>query len=169
MNNLLKMKRKHDKLIDDLLQSYKVDLNQDKDGSLKLSNINDITKDVIRRLLDHIHQSELEVKLGYKPNDQKSRLVSDNYRNGSYTKTVKSAQGNIELNIPRDRDGEYTPQMVPKYQNTIIGLESKIINLIQDGLSYSGIQDALKDMYGINIDPHAMTDIANKISTFLEE
>jgi transposase-like protein len=163
MNNLLKMKRKHDKMIDDLLDSYGFNLEQGTDGSIKLSNVQDISKDVIRRMLDRIHNAELDAKLGYKAHDQNSRDVSDNYRNGNYAKTVKTSNGTMTLAIPRDRKGEYAPQLVPKFQTNIVGLESKIINLIQDGVSYQGIQNTLKDMYTIDVDPHAMSAITDRI------
>jgi transposase-like protein len=163
------MKRKNDKLIDDLLEAYDFKIKQDGSSNLQLTDLNEITRDIIRRLLNKIHKSELETKLGYKTNDQKSRLVSNNYRNGAYSKTVKSSNGNITLEIPRDRNGEYEPKFVPKYTTTIVGLEQKILNLLQCGMSYDGVQQTLKEMYTINIDPHELSEITSKTFKFVED
>lgn len=74
----------------------------------------------------------MDTHLGYDRYDI-SEKFTDNSRNGYSKKTVKSELGNVELNMPRDRKGEFEPQIVPKHQRSITGLDEKILSLYAKG------------------------------------
>lgn len=82
----------------------------------------------------------MDATLGYEKNN-KSDTDSDNKRNGYSSKTVKSQYGSLPLDIPRDRNGEFEPKIIPKYQRDISGIEEQIISLYSRGLSTRDIHD----------------------------
>lgn len=110
------------------------------------SYLKEIFKDMIQEMLE----LEMESKLGYAKNDRESKNT-DNRRNGYSNKTVKSQLGNIELDIPRDRKGDFNPEIVPKNKIDISGIEDKVISLYSRGMSTRDIHDQLKDLYGIEV------------------
>lgn len=82
---------------------------------------------------------------------KKEVIDSDNKRNGYSPKTVKSQFGQLSLDIPRDRNGEFEPKIVPKYQRDISGIEEQVISLYAREMSTRGIHDQLNDLYGIEL------------------
>lgn len=76
-------------------------------------------------------------------------------------KTVKSQFGNIELDIPRDRDNNYDPQVIPKHTRDISGLEEKIISLYARGMSTRDIHAQIKNLYGIEISAEYVSHITD--------
>ena len=95
-------------------------------------------------------EAEMDAVLGYEKN-QKGDLASDNKRNGYSTKTLKSQYGEFPIDIPRDRNGEFEPKLIPKYQRDISGIEEKVISLYARGMSTRDIHDQLQDLYGIEL------------------
>ncbi|MAE58554.1 MAG: hypothetical protein CME69_06710 [Halobacteriovorax sp.] len=83
---------------------------------------------ILKKTMESMLQEEMSDHLGYKPRDSKSKSTS-NSRNGTYKKKVKTSAGQVELDIPRDREGTYEPKVIPKYQNTCSDLESKVISM----------------------------------------
>jgi putative transposase len=76
---------------------------------------------------------------------------------------VRSSQGDIELDIPRDRDGEFEPLVVKKHQKSVAGIEEQIIALYAKGISTREIQDHLKELYGMEVSPTLISNITNKV------
>jgi transposase-like protein len=105
-------------------------------------------------LIEMMYEEEMKEHFGYERSENKERGRS-NYRNGSYGKRVKSREGEIELEVPRDRAWEYEPKVVPKGKGDILGIEDKIIGLYGSGMRtrdiceniLSGIKEALKAVY----------------------
>ena len=127
------------------------------------SHLKDLFKDTIQEMLE----AELDASLGY-PKNEKS-VDSDNERNGHSQKTVKSQFGEFELNIPRDRKGDFEPKIVPKYKRDISGLEEKIISLYSRGLSTRDIHDQIKDLYGIETSAEMVSKITDRIVPEIKE
>ena len=127
------------------------------------SYLKDLFKDTIQEMLE----AELDASLGY-PKNEKS-VDSDNERNGHSQKTVKSQFGEFELNIPRDRKGDFEPKIVPKYKRDISGLEEKIISLYSRGLSTRDIHDQIKDLYGIETSAEMVSKITDRIVPEIKE
>lgn len=106
--------------------------------------------------------AEIEDELGYSKYDYKNKRT-ENSRNGSYKKTVSSSQGDIELEIPRDRNGEYEPQIVKKHQMDISNIEDKIIFLYSQGISTRDIEKTMQEMYGIEVNATRVSKITDKL------
>ena len=96
-------------------------------------------KDLFRDVIQQVMESELDVELGYEKSermsDSKSAILSKNYRNGYSKKTVKTQLGEIEVKVPRDRNGEYEPKSIGKYSRNADGMEEKILSLYACGMS----------------------------------
>lgn len=108
----------------------------DQDGLLKK-----LTKSLVERALN----AELSAHLGY---DKYERTKSTNARNGSSKKHLLTDSGTIELEIPRDRDGDFEPQLVAKHQTKLEGFNDKVISLYAKGMSVSDIKTQLSELYG---------------------
>ena len=89
-----------------------------------VSDIQEMLKALFAGTMEDMLKAELDTELGYKKNSQESK-TTDNRRNGSYPKTVTSSMGEIELNIPRDRKGEYEPELIPKGSHDVSELERR--------------------------------------------
>jgi transposase-like protein len=105
--------------------------------------------------------------LGYPKNEKV--IITENERNGHSQKTVKSQFGEFELDIPRDRKGDFAPKIVPKYKRDISGLEEKIISLYSRGMSTRDIYDQIKDLYGIEVSAEMVSKITDRLVPEIKE
>lgn len=110
----------------------------------------------------------MDHNLGYEKQDDKNKQT-DNRRNGYSSKRVRSEFGEIDLDIPRDRAGEFDPVIVKKYQKNITGIEDQIIALYAKGFSTRDIQDHLRQLYGIEASPTLISNITDKIMPMIKE
>ena len=136
-----------------------------------ITNVGDIYtlfKDSFKDMLQELLEAEMDASIGYTKND-KNQLVTDNKRNGYSTKTVKTQFGEIPIDIPRDRNGEFEPVIVPKYQRNISGIEEKIISLYAHGMSTRDIHDQIKEIYGIEVSADMVSKITDKILPEIKE
>lgn len=106
-----------------------------------------LTAETIQAALD----MELDSELGYSKYDYKNKQT-DNSRNDYSKKTVQGNTGELEIKVPRDRQGEYEPQLVNKHQSDVSSIEDKVIFLYAQGVSTRDIQKTMQEMYGINVD-----------------
>jgi len=123
-----------------------------------------LTAETIQEVLEN----ELENELGYSKYDYKNKQT-DNSRNGYSRKTVQSSQGEMELKIPRDRNGEFEPELVKKHQMDISGIEDKILFMYSQGTSTRDIEKAMREMYGIEVDDTKVSKITDKILPLIKE
>ena len=100
-------------------------------------------KKLIQQTLREALEAELEEFLGY---SKYERGEKDNYRNGYISKTVKTAVGEVEIETPRDRNGEFEPKIIKKRQKVLKDLENKVIALYSKGMSVRDIQELLSDL-----------------------
>ena len=126
--------------------------------------VKELTADLIQQALD----AELEEELGYSRYDYKNKSTY-NSRNGYSKKRVLSGQGEIELNIPRDREGTFEPQLVKKHQSDVSGIEDKIIFLYSQGVSTRDIEKTMREMYGIEVDDSRVSKITDKLLPVIME
>ena len=104
---------------------------------------------------------------------EKSQRVSDsgvenkprNYRNGYSKKTVKTQLGAVDVKVPRDRNGEYEPQIIGKYSRNADGMEEKILGLYACGMSQRDISEQIKSLYDVDISPELVSRISEPHST----
>ena len=107
-----------------------------KDGT----DVNSIMRDMMSIILEGTLDAEMDEELGYSKYDYKNK-DTDNSRNGYSSKTMHTSYGDMEIDIPRDRKGEFEPQVIKKYQNTVTqDMEEKIISMYAKGMSTSDIE-----------------------------
>ena len=109
-----------------------------------VADVYSLLRDSFKDILQELMEAEMDATLGYEKN-QKGALQSDNKRNGHSTKTLKNQYGEFQIDVPRDRNGEFEPKLVPKYQRDISGIEEKVISLYARGMSTRDIHDQLKE------------------------
>ena len=109
---------------------------KENDISIKSGNdVNSIMRDMMFVLLEGALDEELNEKMGYSKYDYRNK-ETDNSRNGHSKKTMRISYGDMDVAIPRDRKGEYEPQLILKYQNTVTqGMEEKIISMYAKGMT----------------------------------
>jgi putative transposase len=118
--------------------------------------------------LTQMMQGELTAQLGYEPYEAKGRN-SGNSRNGSYPKTVRTSNGEGAVEVPRDRNGDYEPHILKKYQTSSNELEEKIIAMYAKGMTTRDIEDHLRDMYGVEASAATISAITDKVMPLVEE
>lgn len=133
-----------------------------------VGEVYDLLKEGFKEILQELLESEMEETLGYQKHEIPTE-ASDNKRNGYSSKTVKSQYGEFELNIPRDRKGEFEPQIVKKHQRDISGIEEKVIALYARGMSTRDIHDQLKDLYGIELSADMVSKMTDRILPEVKE
>lgn len=122
---------------------------------------------LLKRLLDASLQGELE---GHLLEEKARDAGRKNRRNGVNTKKVKTLYGPIDVTTPRDRNGSFAPEILPKRQTTLgDGLDHKIIGLYALGMSYTDICDHLSQMYQLTLSPATITSITDKILPEIEQ
>lgn len=132
-------------------------------------DIKDAFKDMFSEAVQEIMEAELDTHLGYEKHSKETK-DSSNRRNGTSSKTVRSAEyGEIPLSIPRDRNGEFEPQIIKKNQTSLSGLEDQIIAMYTKGLSTRDIQDHFNALYGTDISPTLISNVTNKIMPLVKE
>jgi len=139
---------------------------------IKQNNIKDIIQlnDFIKKMMGAIIEEMLEVErdeyLGYQ---KYQRSETTNSRNGYSSKNVRSTQGDIKLDIPRDRDGQFKPEFIKKHQNDISQIEDKIISMYAKGMTVRDIQSHLEDIYGAEISTQTISNMTDRILPKVEE
>jgi transposase-like protein len=137
-------------------------------GIKDIAGVQALVKELTAGLIQEAMDAELDEELGYSKYDYKNKQT-DNSRNGSYKKTVSSSQGDVELTVPRDRNGEYEPQIVKKHQMDISAIEDKIIFLYSQGTSTRDIERTMQEMYGIEVDATRVSKITDKLLPMIRE
>ena len=137
-------------------------------GIRDMDGVHALVKELTAGLIQECMDAELEEELGYSRYDYKNKRT-DNSRNGSYSKTVSSSQGEIDLKVPRDRNGDYEPQIVKKHQMDVSEIEDKILFLYSQGTSTRDIERTMQEMYGIEVDATRVSKITDKILPVIRE
>lgn len=137
-------------------------------GIRDMDGVHVLVKELTAGLIQECMDAELEEELGYSRYDYKNKRT-DNSRNGSYSKTVSSSQGEIDLKVPRDRNGDYEPQIVKKHQMDVSEIEDKILFLYSQGTSTRDIERTMQEMYGIEVDATRVSKITDKILPVIRE
>jgi transposase-like protein len=119
-------------------------------------------KELRKRLLERALGAELSEHLGYEKGDAAGR-GSGNNRNGYSAKTVLGDDGAIELAVPRDRQGSFEPQIVPKGQTRLEGFDDRIVSLYARGLSVREIQGHLQELYGVEVSPDLISRVTDAV------
>lgn len=128
-------------------------------------DLNELFRSHLELAVNTLLRTELTAFLDYEKYDRIG-FHSGNSRNGSYDRTVKTEYGELHLQIPRDRNGEFKQQTLPAYKRTNGTLEETVIHLFQKGITMSEIADLIEKMYGHHYTPQTMS---NMTKVFTEE
>ena len=140
-----------------------------KDNNLKtMDDVQSALKELFAETLQSMLEAELDTELGYEKHDVKNKTTR-NSRNGTSKKTVISEYGEVDIDVPRDRNGEFEPVIVKKHQKSVTGIEDQIIAMYAKGISTRDIQDHMQHLYGINVSPTMISNVTNKIVPFIKE
>ena len=133
------------------------------------SDIQEPMKEMMRRIAETALNAELDEELGYTRYDYRNK-ETENSRNGHSRKTVHTSQGDMKLNVPRDRNGEFEPVLIKKHQNTLTqDIEAKIISMYAKGMTTGDIETHVKDLYGIEMSDSTISRITDKILPVAQE
>lgn len=124
---------------------------------------NGLIKSLVKSLLERAMNAELTHHLGYEKHDPKGRN-SGNSRNGASLKNMQGDDGNIPIEVPRDRNGTYTPEIIPKHQTRFEGLDDKILALYARGMTTRDIQDQLHEMYQVDVSPALISHVTDAVT-----
>lgn len=127
-----------------------------------MTEVQELIKNIFKETIESMLQSEMEEYLGYEKSDKKGNN-SGNSRNGYNKKVLQSEFGEVELNTPRDRNGEFEPKVIEKYQKKTENLEERIISMYAKGMSNRDIEDHLRDIYGVDASASLISRITDKI------
>ena len=142
---------------------------QEKVKNLKtMGDVTSFAKELIAPTLQTMLDAELQNHLGY-PKNHPAGMHSGNNRNGYSKKTIKTNLGETEINIPRDRNGEFEPIAVKKYETVESDVEEKIISMYAKGMTTRDIKNHMNDIYGISISPDMVSSITDKVLPLVKE
>ena len=132
-------------------------------------DLKDVFKLMVGEMLENGLEGELDDELGYTKYDYRNKS-SENSRNGYSKKTLKTSFGETEIKVPRDRDGEFEPQLVKKNQTTLTGdIEEKILSMYAKGMTTSDIETHIQDIYGLECSDSTISRITDKILPVVRE
>jgi putative transposase len=132
-----------------------------KDGR-KPEDVDNLLKQITKAVMERAMQGEMTEHLGYAKHDPAGNH-SGNSRNGVTRKTVKGDFGEVEIETPRDRNGEFEPRLVKKNQTRWTGFDDKILSMYARGMSTRDIQGHLEEMYQVEVSPSLISDITDGV------
>lgn len=133
------------------------------------TDINSVMRDMMSILLEGTLDAEMDEELGYSKYDYKNK-DTDNSRNGHSTKTMHTSYGDMDIEVARDRKGEFEPQVVKKYQNTVTqDMEEKILSMYAKGMTTSDIESHMRELYDIEISDSTISRVTDKILPIVKE
>lgn len=131
-------------------------------------DMQDAIKDIFGPMFEAMLQGEMDAHLGYGTNDH-SRKDTTNRRNGYSHKNIKTAYGDIPIDVPRDRKATFTPQVVPKRTRDVSGIEDKVLSMYAKGMSQRDIADTIEDIYGFEISHETVSSITDRVMAQADE
>jgi transposase-like protein len=133
------------------------------------TDVNALMREMMSVILEGSLDGEMDEELGYSKYDYRNK-ETDNSRNGYSTKTMHTSYGDMELDTPRDRNGEFEPKIVKKYQNSISqDMEEKIISMYAKGMTTGDIESHMQELYGVDISDSTISRITDKILPIVKE
>ena len=132
-------------------------------GISSMDDIQNLFKETIAEFMENGLDAELDDELGYSKYDYKNKETG-NSRNGHSSKNLRTSFGDVEVSVPRDRKGEFEPQLLKKNQTSISpDMENKIISMYAKGMSTSDIEEHIRDIYGLEISDTTVSRITDKV------
>ena len=127
-----------------------------------MDDIQDLFKETIAEFMENGLEAELDENLGYSKYDYKNK-ATDNSRNGHSSKNPRTSFGDVEVSVPRDRKGEFEPQLLKKNQTSISqDIEEKILSMYAKGMTTGDIEAHIQDIYGLSVSDTTVSRITDK-------
>lgn len=123
--------------------------------------LNNFLAQLQKRGIEKILEGELDAHLGYNKHEKSN---SDNARNGTTSKKVKTSFGETTIEVPRDRDASFNPMLIPKRQNMVDGLENVIVSLYAKGMSTSDIEEQIREVYNFEVSTSTISRITETVA-----
>ena len=133
-----------------------------------VEDMQDALKDIFGPMFETMLKGEMNHHLGYESNDKKEK-ETDNRRNGYGKKTVKTSSGTLDIDVPRDRDASFNPELIPKRKTDVSAIENKVISMYARGMSQRDISATIEDIYGFSVSHEIISDITDQVLPELEE
>lgn len=146
-------------LAEEILKQYDPQSTEDVDDALK---------DIFGPLFESMLHGEMKNHLGYSSNSKENKETT-NRRNGYSSKTLKTTRGEVDIEVPRDRDATFEPQVIKKRQTDISAIENKVLTMYARGMSQRDISKTIEDIYGFSVSHDMISDITDNILEELEE
>jgi putative transposase len=122
-----------------------------------------LLKRLTKALLERVLETELTHHLGYEKHET-AGYGSGNSRNGSSEKTLKGKNGQLTIEVPRDRNSTFEPQMIPKHQRRFDGFDEKILSMYARGMTTRDIQGHLEEIYGVEVSPTLISNVTDAVA-----
>ena len=148
-----------EKLAESILNAYQPE---------SVDDMQDALKDVFGPLFEKMLQGELNNHLGYDAHSKEPK-EHDNRRNGYGTKTLKTSFGEVAIDVPRDREASFEPELIPKRKRDVSDIEGKVLSMYARGMSQRDIAATVEDIYGFDISHEMISDITDAVLPELEE
>ena len=123
----------------------------------------DFMKNMFKDMVNILMQAEFDESIGYDKYDRESSANTTNSRNGYNSKQVNTSLGKVQVDIPRDREGQFEPTVVPKYSRDISDIEDKIISMYGRGMTISEINAHLEEIYGLTFSASQISRITDRV------
>ncbi len=135
---------------------------------MSTDDASELVKGLLQASINAGLQAEMDAHLGYSHSERKAKAQvetaqSSNHRNGSYTKTVNSGYGAVEVTVPRDRAGTFTPRMMPKGTRRLTELDDMIISLYAGGITVRDMCHHLATTLGVDMSPDTISTITDAV------
>lgn len=131
-------------------------------------DVSQFLKDLHTQVLEQMLQGEMDAHLGYEKHSPEEHHTG-NSRNGTFSKKIQTEHGESIIDIPRDRNSDFDPVVVPKHESRGLSIERLVISLYAKGMSVSDIEDELRDIYKINLSTSSISIITNKVTQAASE
>lgn len=162
-------KPKHNKPVDPSLPEIPPELiNQLVSGPMTAESLEAMFRQLKKAVIEKAMGAELTHHLGYAPHGERPAGQS-NHRNGSSPKTIVTDDGPLTIEVPRDREGRYEPQLVPKHQRRFAGFDDKIIALYARGMTVREIQGHLQELYAVEVSPQLISAVTDAVLSEVKE
>ena len=141
----------------------------DMSNITSMDDIQNLFKETIAEFMEDGLETELDDELGYSRYDYRNKNT-ENSRNGHSSKTLRTSFGDVEVAVPRDRKGEFEPQLLKKNQTSISqDIEEKILSMYAKGMTTGDIEAHIQDIYGVNVSDTTVSRITDKILPVAKE
>lgn len=141
----------------------------DMSNITSMDDIQNLFKETIAEFMEDGLETELDDELGYSRYDYRNKNT-ENSRNGHSSKTLRTSFGDVEVAVPRDRKGEFEPQLLKKNQTSISqDIEEKILSMYAKGMTTGDIEAHIQDIYGVDVSDTTVSRITDKILPVAKE